>query len=197
MATNKHYTVPYRRKREGVTDYVKRRRLLLSGQSRLVVRRYLSNFTVQFVCYSPQGDVTVWSASAQELAKSFGLLGHKGSLPVAYLVGYLAGKKAIKAGHKNAIADFGRLRAQTGSSLFAAVKGTLDAGVHIPCSTDALPSLERVQGKIIASYATSLLHSDKDKYQKQFSGYLRGGVAVDKLPTHLHEVKEKIDIKWQ
>ena len=197
MATNKHYTVPYRRKREGVTDYVKRRRLLISGQPRLVVRRYLDNFTVQFVSYKPAGDVTLLSASAQELAKSFGLLAHKGSLSVAYLVGYLAGKKALKSGQKKAIADFGRLRAQKGSSLFAALKGALDAGVTIPCSTEALPSVERIQGQVVAAYAASLLHSDKDKYQRQFSGYLRRGFAIDKLPAHLQEVKGRIDTIWR
>ncbi|MEM3964737.1 MAG: 50S ribosomal protein L18, partial [Thermofilaceae archaeon] len=37
MARSGRYKVPFRRRREGVTNYYKRRRLILSGKPRLVV----------------------------------------------------------------------------------------------------------------------------------------------------------------
>ncbi len=55
--------VPFRRKREGKTDYRLRIKLLLSNKPRLVVRRSLKNINVQLIDVSENGDVTITSAA--------------------------------------------------------------------------------------------------------------------------------------
>ncbi len=196
MAKNRNYTVKFRRKRKKLTNYVLRRKLLLSGATRFVVRRSLSGVLVQLVAYKPAGDVVVASATVAEVAKSFGWVGHQGNLPSAYLAGYLLGKKAKKAGVAQAVADLGLQKAKKGSCLFAAVKGACDAGLAVACSDSAFPAEERYTGASIAGWAKELAGSDKDKYHRQFSAYLKKGVAVDRLPELFAATKEKIDTKW-
>ena len=66
MARNKNYTVAFRRKRKKLTNYAKRRTMLLSDKPRFVVRRSLSNVLVQLVSYQPNGDVVLTFASSAE-----------------------------------------------------------------------------------------------------------------------------------
>ena len=47
MATKGIYTVLYRRKREGKTDYKKRMKLLLGKKPRIVLRKSLKHFSLQ------------------------------------------------------------------------------------------------------------------------------------------------------
>ena len=63
------YTVAYRRKRKGLTDYKKRMKTLLGNKPRIVVRKSLKNFTIQIIEFKPTGDKIIASASTKELAK--------------------------------------------------------------------------------------------------------------------------------
>ncbi len=195
MAKNRKYTVAYRRKRLGLTNYAKRRALLSSGAARFVVRRHCSSFVVQVITYSPAGDRVVASANSFEVAKLFGWQGHGGNLPSAYLVGFLAAKRAVAQKCTSAIVDLGLASPKLGSAFFAAVKGAIDAGLSIPCSEKAFPVEERINGTQISQYA-SLLSADKAKYQRQFSAYVKQGVDVSKLADHFQTCKEKIVAKW-
>ena len=56
MAKNAIYTVKYRRKREGRTNYKKRLELLKSGSPRLVIRKSNTSITLQLVMYESDGD---------------------------------------------------------------------------------------------------------------------------------------------
>ena len=56
MATGARFKVPFRRKREGKTDYRRRLKLLLSGKPRLVVRKTSNHAIAQLVEYTLQGD---------------------------------------------------------------------------------------------------------------------------------------------
>ena len=145
MKIHKAYTLKYRRKREGKTDYKSRLGLLASRRLRIVVRRTLSNMHVQVVGYTPTGDKTLVSADSRELLK-FGWNGHRGNTTSAYLTGMLCGLKAKKKGIKDGILDLGLNRAIKGSSLFAAVKG-LQVSVKIPCNDEYIPSEERIKGQ--------------------------------------------------
>ena len=71
MALNKRYSVRYRRKRLGLTDYRARLRLVLSKKTRLVVRRSLNNFIVQLINYNPDGDNIIKSFNNKNL-KEYG-----------------------------------------------------------------------------------------------------------------------------
>jgi len=192
MAHGPRYVVKYRRHREGKTDYRKRLKLLLSGKPRLVVRRSLNNFVVQTVLYEPDGDRVMVTVHSKYLYKKFGWLGHRGNVPTAYLTGLVAGFKSILKGINEAILDIGRQRKSKGGSLFAALKGAIDAGMKIPHGEDILPSEDRIRGEHISNYAKLLKEQDPEKYKRQFSGYLNRGLEPEKLPEHFDEVLKKI-----
>ncbi|MCB9362440.1 50S ribosomal protein L18 [Candidatus Woesearchaeota archaeon] len=191
MAKGNTHTVPFRRRRTGQTDYKKRRLLIESGKPRLVVRKSLKNVTVQVVLYSPSGDIVKASVNSKQLDK-FGLKTHAGNIPSAYLTGYAAGLRAKKAGVKEAVFDHGLTRSVTGSRLYAAVKGIIDAGVVVPCDESAFPAEDRLTGKHIEAYAAHLKKSDEELYKKRFSGYLAQKVEPSSISSQIATIKDKI-----
>lgn len=148
MATGPRTRVPFRRRREGRTDYRARLGLLKSNKTRMVVRRTNGNVIVQFADWDGEGDRVLASATARELAKQ-GWKHSPKSTPAAYLAGYLAGQRARKAGVENAVLDIGRHAPVRGSKVFAALKGALDAGVEMPHGDDKFPSEERLNGAFL------------------------------------------------
>lgn len=148
MATGPRYKVTFRRRREGRTDYYTRRKLLSGNKVRVVVRRSNKNITIQFVEFCVDGDKTITATSTKEL-KAIGWEYSCSSIPAAYIVGCLAGKKAIDVGIKYAILDIGMQKIQHGGVLFATVAGMCDAGLDIPHREDVLPSIDRINGKHI------------------------------------------------
>ncbi len=149
MSTGPRTRVPFRRRREGRTDYRRRLALLKSGQTRLVVRRSSGNVTVQFVDYIAEGDQVRATAVARELEK-MGWQGSPKNTPAAYLTGLLAGKRALEAGIDEAILDLGRHAPTRGSRVFAVLKGVLDAGVEVPHGDDDIyPSEDRLTGAFL------------------------------------------------
>src|SRR3989338_1761895 len=189
MKKGKAYTLDFRRKREGKTDYKTRLRLLSSGRPRIVLRKTLNSFSVQFVKFDSAGDKVLVSASTLNLLK-YGWKGHCGNLSSAYLVGLLCGLKAKKNRFDSGILDLGIFRAVPGSSFFAAVKGLVDVGVKVAFKEDVLPSYERVSGKHIELYASSL--AGKEQYGKKFSKYLHSGLKPEEFSKHFEEVKKNI-----
>jgi len=176
---NKNYTVPYRRKRNGLTNYKKRLKLLKSDKPRLVIRRFLNSILVQVIEYDPKGDKVMVSANSRELEK-LGWKLHKGNLPSAYLTGLLAGMKAKKSSIKEAVPDIGFSKPVKGSAVYAAIAGAVDAGLNVPHSKEVLPSKDRISGKHIADYAKA---SGKDTSK---------GIATEKIPSHFEEIKTKV-----
>jgi len=147
MKNPKTHTVPFRRKRKGLTNYKKRLNLLKSGLPRLVIRPSSNNIQAQIVNYGPNGDVITASANSREIEK-LGWTFHKGNAPTAYLVGLLLGTKVKD--NKKAILDIGLQQAIKGSNIFACLKGALDAGLEINHSPKILPKDEKINGKTLA-----------------------------------------------
>ena len=141
MASTTTYNVAKRRKREGKTNYKKRLTLLLSHKPRLVVRKSNKNYTVQVIEYQKEGDRVLVSATSRELA-ALGYKGHCGNSKAAYLVGYLAGKRALKNKVESAVLDMGMVSAVLGSVAFAALRGAVDAGLDVPHNEEILPAAE-------------------------------------------------------
>jgi len=191
MAKNARYCVPFRRRREGKTDYRARKALLLSGKPRLVVRGSLKNMTAQIIVAKPQGDEVAVSAHSRELTKNYGWKAPQGNLPAAYLTGLLCGLKAKAKGVKESVLDIGLHSPTKGARVFATLRGVLDAGLDVPHSGERLPSDERIEGQHIAQYAASLA-SNPEEYQSKFSKYLERKLPPEKLPEHFAKVKEKI-----
>ena len=191
MADSPRYSVPFRRRREGKTDYKLRLGLVRSGKPRAVVRTSNKYVYVQIVEAQPFGDVVRASASSKELAK-LGWKGGTGNLPSAYLTGALAGRRALAKGVKGAILDIGLRPSTKGSRLYAALKGLADAGLEVPHSEKILPSTDRLGGAHIAEYAKSLLSESGDVYKKRFSGYLSKGLKPEELTGHFEQVRGQI-----
>ena len=197
MAHGPRYRVPFRRRREGKTNYRKRLALLKSGKPRLVVRKTLNHHIAQIVLYDPKGDKTVVSAHTRELMRDFGWKGHGGNTPSAYLLGLLIGYKALEKGINEAILDIGLHPPTRGSSIFAVLKGAVDAGLDVPHSEEIYPGEDRIKGEHIAEYAKILKEEDGEKYRRQFGGYLVRGLEPERLPEHFEEVKARIIEKFE
>jgi large subunit ribosomal protein L18 len=148
MARKAAYVVPYRRKREGKTDYKGRMNLLKSETTRLVVRPSNKHMTVQLVDYRKEGDLVVSMAHSKELAE-FGWNYSTSNLPAAYLTGMLCGLRGAKKGVKTAILDIGLFPSIAGSKTYAALKGAIDAGLKIPADAVIFPNEKRVTGEHI------------------------------------------------
>ena len=197
MARGPRYRVPFRRRREGKTNYHKRLKLLKSKKPRLVVRKSLNHHIAQIIVYDPKGDRTIVSAHTRELIRDFSWKGHTGNTPSAYLLGLLIGYKAKKAGVEEAILDIGLHPPTRGSSVFAVLKGAVDAGLNVPHSEEIFPEDYRIRGEHVAEYAKALKQEDETLYRKQFGGYLVKGLEPEKLPEHFEEVKAKIIEKFE
>ncbi len=166
MATGPRYKVPFRRRREGRTDYRIRRKLLRNNGVRAVVRRSLKHTTVQFVAFGMEGDSVLASAHSQEL-RSQGWEHSCSNLPAAYLTGYIAGKKALEAGVERAVLDIGRSPPKKGGIMFAVLAGMLDAGLELPHGEGVLPSEERIQGGHISDALQADFNSLKEKLEAE------------------------------
>jgi large subunit ribosomal protein L18 len=152
MAAGARYFVPFRRRKEGKTDYYRRSRLVVSDRPRMVVRKTNYQILIQLVSAGLDGDRTLIASSSREL-RSYGFTGSLSSTPAAYLTGMLFAVRSLNADHQRAILDIGLHRATQGARVFAALKGAVTAGLDIPHRMDILPDDERVKGVHISSYA--------------------------------------------
>jgi large subunit ribosomal protein L18 len=180
-----------RRRREGVTDYKARKRAITSQRPLLVVRVSNKNVTAQFVKATVKGDRVLSASNSKELAKA-GWRGSSKSVPACYLLGLLAGKKALSAGVKDAVAYNGVVPFIRGSRIAALLKGVVDAGVAVPVGEKAFPDEERLSGKPIAAYASHLAADDKDAYSRSFGRLVKGGFKPQDYPAEFEKVKAAI-----
>jgi large subunit ribosomal protein L18 len=152
-------TVPFRRKRDGKTDYKLRLSILKSKQYRFVVRKSLKHIIIQVIKYEAKGDHVLLTVTSSEL-KKMGWKHSTSNIPSAYLVGLLTGKKAQEKNIKKGILDLGVNINIKGSRLYAALKGLIDSGIEIPASEKIFPSDDRLKGMHIVEYKK--VNIDKD-----------------------------------
>ena len=192
MAKGASYKVKFRRRREGKTNFHRRKRLLRSRKNRLVVRRSNRHERVSIVQAKVIGDETLVDASSQHL-KKFGWKGATGNVPSAYLTGYLAGKYAKAVGVKDAILDIGVNTCRKDTRISAMLAGAIHAGLKVPHEETVFPSEDRYTGKTIADYAVALKKKSAAKYDKQFSGYKKTTAKPENLPTYFKAAIKAID----
>lgn len=180
-----------KRRREGITDYRTRKRAITSSRPLLVVRISNKHVSSQFVKPTVKGDVVLSSAHSRELSK-LGWKGSPKSTPACYLLGLLAGKKALSSGVKEAVVYNGLVPFIKGSRIAAFLKGVIDAGVSVPVGEEAFPSEERLTGKSIAEYAARLSSEDKGAYERSYSALLKEGFKPEEYPTHFEKLRAAI-----
>jgi large subunit ribosomal protein L18 len=193
VARGPTYNLPFRRRREGKTDYRARKALIVSRLARVVPRASLRNMNVQVIEATPTGDRVIASARSQEL-KNYGWRAACGNLPSAYLTGFLCGTRAMKKNVKKAVADIGLHQPTKGARVFASLKGVIDAGIDVPQEPRKLPEEQRLRGEHIAEHATLLLSLDDESYQKRFSKYLERKLPPEQLADHFEATKTKLSL---
>ena len=99
-AHGKRQRLPFRRRRDGATDYRRRMRLLRSGAPRAVVRISNTRTLCQLVTYDADGDQVLMTVTGSDLVATYGWSeSHsRKSVPASYLVGYALGKAATSRG---------------------------------------------------------------------------------------------------
>ncbi len=138
------YSKILRRLREEKTNYKKRGTMLMGKRDFITVNITNENTQVQILKPGMTGDKVIASAHSRYLLEK-GWKGSRKSVPAAYLTGYLAGKKALGQGAKDAILYTGT-RKYT-QRMAAALKGIIDAGVQVPASKETFPSDDRINGE--------------------------------------------------
>ncbi len=138
------YSKILRRLREEKTNYKKRGTMLMGKRDFITVNITNENTQVQILKPGMTGDKVVASAHSRYLLEK-GWKGSRKSIPAAYLTGYLAGKKALGQGAKDAILYTGTKKYT--QRMAAALKGIIDAGVKVPASKETFPSDDRINGE--------------------------------------------------
>jgi len=148
---NKPRTIMYRRKREGKTDFNKRLSLLLSHKPRLVVRFTNKKVIGQLVTFLEKGDKVAVGIDSSSIKKA-GWNSSLKNIPATYLTGFILGKKAVKAGHKEAILDAGLRAPLRKGRIYAFLKGVVDGGLKVPYSEENIfPDETRLSGQHLKS----------------------------------------------
>lgn len=138
------YSKILRRLREDKTNYKKRGTMLMGKRDFVTVVISNENTQVQILKPEMKGDKVLASAHSRYLVEK-GWKGSRKNVPAAYLTGYLAGKKALANGVKDAILYTGT-RKYT-QRMAAALKGVVDAGLEVPSDPETFPAEERINGE--------------------------------------------------
>ncbi|KAF5302692.1 hypothetical protein FQR65_LT08434 [Abscondita terminalis] len=90
--------------------------------------------------------------------------------------------------------DVGLQRTTTGARVFGAMKGAVDGGLNIPHSTKRFPGYDaenktfnaevhraHILGQHVADYMRSLEEEDPEAFKRQFSQYIKHGIAADQI----------------
>lgn len=118
--------------------------MLMGKRDFVTVHISNENTLVQIHKPGMTGDKVIAFAHSRYLV-SKGWKGSRKNIPAAYLTGYIAGKKALGKGAKNAILYSGTKKYT--QRMAAALKGVVDAGLEIPANSETFPSEQRIKGE--------------------------------------------------
>ena len=155
----------FSRRRKGITNYRKRLALLKSGIPRAVVRFSNAKVSIQIIEFANEGDKVLATANSNDIT-GMGWKGSKTNIPVSYLSGMLAAKRAVKAGISSAVLDIGRVTPTSGGRAFATLKGLVDGGLDVPHSDDLYPNDDRING----AHISDKISKDFEKVMKKIEG---------------------------
>ncbi|MDF2422241.1 MAG: 50S ribosomal protein L18 [Nitrosopumilus sp.] len=159
------YSKILRRLREEKTNYKKRGTMLMGKRDFITVNITNENTQVQILKPGMTGDKVIASAHSRYLLDK-GWKGSRKSVSAAYLTGYMAGKKALGNGAKDAIMYTGTRRYT--QRMAAALKGVIDAGVKVPADPETFPPEERINGEhLTVKNEVSKIKSSIDSEAKQ------------------------------
>ncbi len=187
------YVHIFRRRREGKTDYRKRKGIILGKTPFVSVHISGKYIYSQVLKPSATGDLTLAAASSRDLVRKFGWKGSTKNVPGAYLTGYYLGHLASDQNLKEAVVYSGVGRFVHGSRIASLISGAKDAGLDIAVDDESLPDENRISGKHIAAYSDKLEKENREKRGQLFSKVLASGLDPSQYPTHFKDVKAKIE----
>lgn len=161
-----------RRRRQNKTDYLKRLKLLKAGVPRVVFRKTNKYIIAQYTTSRQAQDKIEIGVNSKHLIGygwPKGLEGSLKSIPAAYLVGLLMGKKIIERKLESPIVDFGMLRALHKTKIYAFLKGVIDAGIKIKSTEKIFPSEDRIKGKHMKKDFSKIFDEIKSKIKNNGS----------------------------
>jgi len=131
---------------------------------------------------------------ARRLLKKFNLDGIYKGVEEANGQDYFVEDVEDKPGAFRAYLDVGLARTTTGARLFGVMKGAVDGGLDIPHNNKRFPGYDgegkefhadihrkHIMGQHIADYMRQLLEEDEEAYKRQFSQYIKLGIAADDI----------------
>ncbi|KAF3780958.1 50S ribosomal protein L18 [Nymphaea thermarum] len=195
---------------EGRTDYRARIRLINQDKNkyntakyRFVVRFTNKDVIAQITSASIAGDLVLAAAYSHELPR-YGLEVGLTNYAAAYCTGLLLARRATGEDFSvepadsrrpfRALLDVGLVRTTTGNHVFGALKGALDGGLDIPHSDKRFAGFSKEQkhldaevhrkyifGGHVAAYMKTLMEDEPEKYQSQFSEYVKKEIEPDAI----------------
>ncbi|MDG6908121.1 MAG: 50S ribosomal protein L18 [Nitrososphaerota archaeon] len=186
--TKNHYIHIFRRRREGKTDYRKRRGVIVGKAPFLSIRVTGRYVYAQIIRPTVSGDITMCSASSRDLSQ-FGWKGPSKNLPGAYLTGFYLGQLAQRKNVKSVIMYSGVGRYIHGSRIASLISGAKESGLDIAVDDESLPDAKRTKGAHISEFAKKLEAEDKEKYAKIFSKVISSGMNPADYPSNFEKVK--------
>merc|ERR1712002_216361 len=167
----KRYQVKYKRRREGVTDYHARKKLVVQDKNkyntpkyRMIVRITNKDIICQIAYARLVGDVVIAAAYSHELPR-YGVSVGLTNYAAAYCTGLLLSRRLLnkfgldkiyvgqievdgeddQPGAFRAFLDTGLARTSTGARIFGALKGAADGGLDVPHSEKRFPGFDEGQ----------------------------------------------------
>lgn len=206
-SSHSRFQVKWRRRREGKTNYYKRKNLLIQDKQkynaskyRMVVRLSKKNLLCQLIYSRLEGDFILSSCYSKKL-NLIGISLISNNFPTAYITGLHLSSNFLKEKfsfiHKKdslenklkVILDLGLTRITTGNRVFATMKGAVDGGFMIPHNEKRFPGYkkdeefdietmrDRIEGKHIMEYMELLKEEDEEKYSKQFKRFIENQIS--------------------
>lgn len=204
----------------------------------MVVRRSNRFIICQIVYATIVGDRVMTQATSKELPK-YGIKAGLGNFAAAYATGLLVARRLLnKLGLEDsfegveecdgeefhiedeveeddrqpfkAILDVGLQRTTVGAKIFAAMKGAVDGGLHVPHSNKRFPGYrapeekgaeaefdaealrDRIFGKHVAEYMETMEEEDEAKYTAHFAKYIENDIDADAVEEMYEEAHKAI-----
>jgi len=203
---------------------------------RLIVR-FTNRYCICQIAYATiAGDMVVAHASSKELDK-YGVKAGLKNYAASYCTGLLVARRALKKfgldqaikgkeeinGEEfhvededndqrpfKCILDVGLRRTCVGARMWGALKGAVDAGLHVPHNTKNFPGFkapedrggegeydaeahkDRIFGGHVKEYMEMLSEEDPTKYEAHFAKFLENDMEADKLEDIYSEAHKKI-----
>ncbi|MFA5382711.1 MAG: 50S ribosomal protein L18 [Candidatus Micrarchaeia archaeon] len=187
-ATGPTYYVPFKRRRNKVTNYKKRLALIKSKIPRLVIRTSNKTIEAQFITFDAKGDKIITAVNSNEL-KKYGWNPKRNS-PTAYLTSFLCALRAKEKGITDFVLDIGMTTPSKGAIVFVGAQGAIDAGLKTELGKEKIIK-ERIKGMHIENYAKTLKEKDENKYKQIFSSYIKMNIKPEEISKTFEQTKEK------